>query len=592
VIRGSYLLKFALVLGCLLGVLVLLGSGIFLQTSEILDENVEETVVNQATLEAEELTDWVESNKRIAQLVSGDRIFANRPPAELDTYLRSVRDNRLQEPTYELYYLHYRNRTAVASTEETDRRLSTQPWYDRLQFSDVDDVFISAPYQTDDGTTVMAFISPVNNVVEHHLVLVVPVEDRTQAPQTFDGSFTTVVDSEGLVLFSSERQRVLTPYLSEHNGTSTAVRQGVRDETGFLETHKKQAELDRRVVVAYAPVDGTEWTVIKHVPAETAYGLQTVIQWGLLALLGCSLLAVLVFGWTIGRGTIRDVRALSKKASAIEAGAYDTPVESDRSDELGVLSDSIEGMRTELLEQIHEAESARTVAEQNNKHLQTVDRMLRHNIYNHLTVVRLNTQRTAELCSADATAEIQTILDRVDSIIDQVDKQRLITTSLAQDMEPEIVNIGRSASTLCDRLSAEFPGTEITYNGPSSVSVVALPTCSEALAELVENAISHNDTDTPSVTVTVREADDWVAVDIEDNGPGIPEIERELVMGKVDRNQLQHSSGVGLWMVSRVVRQSDGTIAIEDRDPRGSLVRIRFRRPDDTDEPGSEDATA
>lgn len=581
VVRGSYLLKFGLALALILGFVAVLGTGIFVQTSETLDSNVEETVTNLATLEAKEHTRWIDGNERPTRLVSADSIFAEGDEAEINAHLTAVRDERLQEPSYELYYLDYGERTVKASSEGTTAQISEQPWYQRLQFDNLDDVFISAPYTDANGEDVIAFISPINEVPGRLLVLLAPIDERMETTQTFNDSFTTVVNSQGTVLFTSNDADALEPYLADGD-RSTAVRQGVVGERGFLEDHAKNAELDQRFVVGYAPVEGTDWTVIKHVPAGDAYQIQTTVEWGLLILLGGALLGLLVFGVTIGQGTVRAIRSLSKKAAAIEGGDHDVALETERSDEFGRLYESINGMRTELIGQIEEARVAQQNAERTNKHLQLVDRLLRHNIYNKLTVAKLNAEHAEELCSDVVVDEVQMLQRTIDDIIEKVNKQRLITVAISENMTPQPVDIGVDIVALCRRVAGEYPPAEITFEGPQSVDAVALPVFIEAIDELLENAIRHNDKEVPRLVVRIEDNRESVTVRVEDNGPGIPSNERAFVLGETETDQLHHSSGVGLWMVRWVVQESGGSMTIGDRDPRGSVICITLQKPDDT----------
>lgn len=63
-----------------------------------------------------------------------------------------------------------------------------------------------------------------------------------------------------------------------------------------------------------------------------------------------------------------------------------------------------------------------------------------------------------------------------------------------------------------------------------------------------------------------------------DNGPGIPECE----LGVLERGYetpLEHTSGLGLWLVNLIVRESDGDLLYAENDPRGSKITIRLQRP-------------
>jgi sensor histidine kinase regulating citrate/malate metabolism len=70
----------------------------------------------------------------------------------------------------------------------------------------------------------------------------------------------------------------------------------------------------------------------------------------------------------------------------------------------------------------------------------------------------------------------------------------------------------------------------------------------------------------------------WVDVHVEDDGPGVPGSERDVVVGDAAITQLQHGSGIGLWMTRWLVGVFDGELVIEDNDPRGTVVTLRLPR--------------
>ena len=96
-----------------------------------------------------------------------------------------------------------------------------------------------------------------------------------------------------------------------------------------------------------------------------------------------------------------------------------------------------------------------------------------------------------------------------------------------------------------------------------------------ALEQLVTNAVEHNDTDKPTVWVTLSDGDrpGWVSIEIADDGPGIPEHERSVLTAG-EETKLRHGSGLGLWVVHWVVTRYGGELSFEERPEGGSLVRI------------------
>ncbi|MBA4203821.1 MAG: two-component sensor histidine kinase [Polymorphum sp.] len=99
-----------------------------------------------------------------------------------------------------------------------------------------------------------------------------------------------------------------------------------------------------------------------------------------------------------------------------------------------------------------------------------------------------------------------------------------------------------------------------------------------SLMNLVMNAARH----ASHVDIQGRHMDGWLTVIIDDNGPGIPEEERENVFRpfyRLDeaRNQDASGSGLGLAIARDIARSHGGDIQLEES-PLGGL-RARFRIP-------------
>ncbi len=88
---------------------------------------------------------------------------------------------------------------------------------------------------------------------------------------------------------------------------------------------------------------------------------------------------------------------------------------------------------------------------------------------------------------------------------------------------------------------------------------------------------SHPEVD---VTVAAKSEDDEVVIRVADNGSGIPPHERD-VFEQREETKLRHSNGLGLWLVHWIVEDLGGRVKIEDRQPRGTIVRLCVPQPTD-----------
>ena len=96
------------------------------------------------------------------------------------------------------------------------------------------------------------------------------------------------------------------------------------------------------------------------------------------------------------------------------------------------------------------------------------------------------------------------------------------------------------------------------------------------IEELLDNAVRHNDQPTPEVEVTVAEteATDTALIEVADNGPGIPTTTWDVIESG-EETPLEHTDGIGLWVVYWAVTALGGTVEYEANEPRGSVIQLR-----------------
>ena len=99
---------------------------------------------------------------------------------------------------------------------------------------------------------------------------------------------------------------------------------------------------------------------------------------------------------------------------------------------------------------------------------------------------------------------------------------------------------------------------------------------SRAIRNLAENAINH--TAAGSTVEFVVEADGTVSV--LDQGPGIPEHERNLIFRRFWRRDRRKagSTGLGLSIVQRIAELHSATVTVENRQPRGARFSLKFAK--------------
>jgi signal transduction histidine kinase len=212
-----------------------------------------------------------------------------------------------------------------------------------------------------------------------------------------------------------------------------------------------------------------------------------------------------------------------------------------------------------------------------------LNRILRHNLRNELTVILGRAQLLADV---DGDFDAGTVTDNAETVVSSAsalqkltsytkDISDMIGTHQVAQHRHELVGL---LEAKIDDLSEVYPAAAFHLDAPGDRPVTAAPKLELAIEHVLTNAVEHNDGESPRVEITVRspiETDGYVRVTVADDGPGIPDQEREVLL-EGDEEPLKHGSGLGLWLVNWIVTRSGGYIEFDENDPRGSRVTLNL----------------
>jgi len=206
------------------------------------------------------------------------------------------------------------------------------------------------------------------------------------------------------------------------------------------------------------------------------------------------------------------------------------------------------------------------------RRLEVLNRVLRHDLRTDAAIISGH----ADLLPSSPEAE--TIRERALAMAERGSDARRIEEALGDSADRRPLDL----ATLVERRTTDLDGATV-HTDLEEATVYGSSALGMAVDELLENAVEHNDAADPTVRVTVddgtEEGDRFVTLEIADDGPGLPEMERE-VFETGSETPLQHSSGLGLWIARWVVATIGGEITVEERDPRGTVVRMLLPRAD------------
>jgi PAS domain S-box-containing protein len=220
-----------------------------------------------------------------------------------------------------------------------------------------------------------------------------------------------------------------------------------------------------------------------------------------------------------------------------------------------------------------------TSLEERTRQLRVVDNILRHNLRNSLTVIHSSAQRVHDQVSGDLAETVGMILKHVDDLESTGEKSRAITKVLSREPAVKSIDIAASLRRVAEKVAADHPEAQIDVTAPDSAVVSATYNIDRVIEELLRNAITHSDRESPAVEVRLAAEDGAVTVRVVDDGPGLTEMDREVLETGRATEELYHGSGLGLWLVYWVVKRSGGSIHVSEVEPRGTRVAITLSQP-------------
>lgn len=219
-----------------------------------------------------------------------------------------------------------------------------------------------------------------------------------------------------------------------------------------------------------------------------------------------------------------------------------------------------------------------TDRERHRQRLEVMNRILRHDLRNQMNILLAHVEELRDNPAA-VQEKTELLLEKGNDIISLSDRARELELTLTEtESSTEQINVTELLKSQVATLKEDYPNATFTVNTDSPVIVTATPLLDSAFDNLLSNAIEHNDSPNPEIQVDIdipSDNPDYAAIRISDNGPGIPEQE-QLVLERGRETPLDHSSGLGLWIVHWLITESGGTIQFEGNEPRGTVATIQL----------------
>lgn len=307
-------------------------------------------------------------------------------------------------------------------------------------------------------------------------------------------------------------------------------------------------------VRVYRAIDAQTWLALGPLPLMPG-GAQ--LRWVALALLAT--LGIGTGAWVALRPVRRTLDRLTVVAQAFGAGDLAARARVQGPAELSAVGEAFDAM----------ADRIHALLRVQQETLQGVS----HELRTPLTRARFALELVAD---TDAPAERAALAERAAEDLDQM--ERLLEELLAYlrlDALRELTLQHTDLRALADSLAEQRVPVVVRGEGAAEVEPRLLR---RALRNLMANAARHA---ASQVAVEVEVRDGLARLSVDDDGPGIPEGERERLLQPFHRGQSARTldpsgSGLGLPIAARVVRAHGGVLQIEEGSLGGARVSLVF----------------
>lgn len=217
--------------------------------------------------------------------------------------------------------------------------------------------------------------------------------------------------------------------------------------------------------------------------------------------------------------------------------------------------------------------------QQRTQELAILNQLMRHDVKNDISLVVGRGHELTEYVDPrgeELLAEVLTAANHVLQLTQTVGETVEAVTGDGADLHAvDPVDIAERQIKKARRLYGENAVTleEI----PEDVRVEADELLSAVVRNLLGNALLYT-SDDPDVRVSMNATKETVTLHIADNGPGIPDGQKELIFGEGESGVESQGTGIGLYLVDQLIQQYDGRVWVEDNDPTGAVFHVELRR--------------
>jgi len=201
-----------------------------------------------------------------------------------------------------------------------------------------------------------------------------------------------------------------------------------------------------------------------------------------------------------------------------------------------------------------------------NETLSILNKILRHDILNDLTVV----MSACDMIQVDDQRLKQKATKAIMKSVSLIEQMRSLENALVS----EEVLAGKSLGSIVESVVNNYPHIKFSIKG--DCTVLCDGAIYSAIDNIVRNAVVHGKTD--RIDISIHEKDGRCELRIADYGKGIPLDIKDKIFEEGESFGDTRGSGLGLYIVKKVMERYGGEISVEDNKPSGAMFVLKLKK--------------
>lgn len=296
--------------------------------------------------------------------------------------------------------------------------------------------------------------------------------------------------------------------------------------------------------------------------------------------------AAILIVWTYG-SVVKRLDKLNKAVENIREGNLDFRIEVSGKDEISDLSRNIESMRKRL--QVNAEEKINTENEQ-----RMLISNIAHDLKTPITAIKGYSEGILDGVADSPEKQekyIRTIYNKANEMNTLINELTLYTNIDTNRIPYNFnkLNVRNYFDDCVEELELDLSNQNIMLSyfnhvGEDVLMIADPEQLGRVINNIVGNAVKYMKKGEPSfISVRVRDVGDFVQIEIEDNGKGIPAKDLPYIFDRFyradsSRNSATGGSGIGLSIVKKIMEDHGGKIWATSKEDRGTVMYLVLRK--------------